>query len=310
MAFSPPSIELSSGGRPLDASPDALGAMEEATHLLGDPEALREQLAETGYLLIRGFHDRDRVVAARRSILQKLADADWVDPDGPLEAGRLLPDAEKPAGLLEYAYEEPAVENVIYGPAMMALMDALLGGPAMHFDYTWLRTTPPGNGTPPHCDLVFMGRGTHHLFTCWTPLGDIDYEQGGLMVLEDSHRKRNRIAGYLKGDFDSFCANRPEAEIDRSERAHAGHLTDNPVRLRQSLGGRWLTTEFRMGDILIFPMYLIHASLDNTSEDRVRLSTDSRYQLATEAVDPRWVRPAPGERPPGHGPHVARGVIC
>jgi len=50
---------------------------------------------------------------------------------------------------------------------------------------------------------------------------------------------------------------------------------------------------------------MIHASLDNQT-NRFRLSSDSRYQLASEPADERWI----GDKPPGHGPHVSKGVIC
>jgi hypothetical protein len=51
-------------------------------------------------------------------------------------------------------------------------------------------------------------------------------------------------------------------------------------------------------------MFTMHASLVNLS-DRYRLSSDTRYQLASEPVDERWV----GEKPKGHygwnaGPQV------
>lgn len=52
-------------------------------------------------------------------------------------------------------------------------------------------------------------------------------------------------------------------------------------------------------------MFTLHASLDNRT-NRVRLSTDSRYQLANEAVDERWV----GENPIAHGPDAKIAMIC
>ena len=69
-----------------------------------------------------------------------------------------------------------------------------------------------------------------------------------------------------------------------------GMLSKNPVSLRKKLGGRWLTAEFKAGDLLTFGMKLVHASLDNQSS-RIRLSTDTRYQLAAQEIDPRWVGP-------------------
>lgn len=53
-------------------------------------------------------------------------------------------------------------------------------------------TTAPrsgGPGTAPHCDLVYMGRGTKNVFTMWVPYGEVPLELGGLMVLEQSHLK-------------------------------------------------------------------------------------------------------------------------
>ena len=46
---------------------------------------------------------------------------------------------------------------------------------------------------------------------------------------------------------------------------------------------RVLTTDFGAGDVVIFGMFMLHGSLDNVSPiNRVRLSCDVRYQLASE----------------------------
>ena len=52
---------------------------------------------------------------------------------------------------------------------------------------------------------------------------------------------------------------------------------------------------FPAGDLIIFNMFLMHASLVNTS-DKIRITADTRYQLASEPIDERWV----GEKPRGH----------
>jgi hypothetical protein len=52
-------------------------------------------------------------------------------------------------------------------------------------------------------------------------------------------------------------------------------------------------------------MATVHASMDNQT-NRFRLSSDSRYQLASEAIDERWI----GEKPVGHGLAGKRGKIC
>jgi ectoine hydroxylase-related dioxygenase (phytanoyl-CoA dioxygenase family) len=151
-----------------------------------------------------------------------------------------------------------------------------------------------------------MGRGTRHLYTAWTPLGDISLEVGGLMILENSHRLEKIRDTYGRKDVDSYCSNRADADLYASgDKKWGGWLSPNTVMLRERLDGRWLTTEFRAGDLLTFGMFTIHASLDNHS-DRIRLSSDSRYQLASEPVDERWV----GEKPVGHTSAGKRGRIC
>ena len=67
-----------------------------------------------------------------------------------------------------------------------------------------------------------------------------------------------------------------------------------------------MTADFQAGDVVIFGLTTVHASLDNQTEHGARLSTDSRYQRADAPIDERWI----GDDPPGHGPQSGRGTIC
>jgi ectoine hydroxylase-related dioxygenase (phytanoyl-CoA dioxygenase family) len=206
----------------------------------------------------------------------------------------------------DLAQMSPALKQLLYSGRMMEFFQVFLGGKVRPFDYTWLRAVAPGKGTYPHCDIVYMGRGTDKLYTAWTPLGDISWELGGLMILENSHRLENIKNSYGRKDVDSYCANRKTAHLYASnQKWWDGALSKNPVSLRKKYGGRWLSAEFQAGDVLIFGMYTIHASLDNHSCS-IRLSSDSRYQLASESVDERWV----GSNPIGHSVAGKRGRIC
>ena len=53
-------------------------------------------------------------------------------------------------------------------------------------------------------------------------------------------------------------------------------------------------------------MFLVHASLDNRTPNLLRISSDARYQRASEPIDERWV----GLNPPGHTSAGKRGRIC
>ena len=195
---------------------------------------------------------------------------------------------------------------------MIKFCERFLGGPVRHFDYTWCRVECPGehSATRPHYDIVFMGRGARNLCSSWTPLGDVPQRMGGLMILENSHRQEHIKATYGQLDVDAYCANYPDtAEIESGEkrwqRADGGAYSRDVMAVRQEIGGRWLTTDYQLGDLLVFSMYTMHAALDNMT-NQLRLSTDSRYQLASEPVDERWI----GENYIAHGPVAKKGMIC
>ena len=74
----------------------------------------------------------------------------------------------------------------------------------------------------------------------------------------------------------------------------------DPGALRSRYGGRWLTTDYRAGDVLCFTMQTLHGALDNNSpQGRCRLSSDSRYQAEGEPLDQRWNGSSIEEHGPG-----------
>ena len=207
------------------------------------------------------------------------------------------------------AKDNAALMKVLYDGPMMDFYARFLDGEVLHFDFTWFRAVSPGGSTPPHTDAVYMNRGTDALYTSWTPIGDVPQKLGGLMVLEGSHKHQKLRENYSRMDVDTVCENRRDANSKRvsamGKARTGGWLSQNPVKLRDALGGRWLTSEFRAGDLLMFSIFTVHASIDNQT-DRIRLSSDSRYQRASEAVDERWI----GDKPYAHSERAKRGVIC
>ena len=126
------------------------------------------------------------------------------------------------------------------------------------------------------------------------------------MVLEGPHRRMDLLDKYVYRDVTTFCENKPERNARAGKWSFSGTLSHNPPMVRNKFGGRWLTTEYQAGDFLTFGMFLVHASLDNRTEDRLRLSSDSRYQRASEPIDERWI----GANPPGHSTAGKRGRVC
>lgn len=293
-------------GHELDNGDSTLGFMREANDALGDHKALQALMEENGYLLLRGVLNKQDVLSARRHVLEQLAATGQLDPSVPLMSG-----TPKPETKLFFQPElaqknNPPLQHLLYAQDgnLMRLFRFFLNGDVRHYDFTWLRCISPGLGTPSHCDVVFMGRGTRKVYTAWVPLGDVDFVSGGLMVLEGSHKNQRLRETYGARDVDSYCENDPNDEA-RTANGFNGWLSEDPNKIRRSLGGRWLVSEYETGDAVIFCMDLVHGGMDNRS-NRLRLSSDSRYQLASEAIDERWI----GENPPGHGSAGKRGRIC
>ncbi len=186
---------------------------------------------------------------------------------------------------------------------MIEFFQAFLGQPVRHYDYTWVRSVGRGHGTPPHEDIVYMGRGTWNLWTAWTPMGDVSWDLGGLMVMPGTHRHERLRQGYARRDVDAYCVSKPGEGWNHP--GSEGWLSKDPVGVRRGLKAPWVSAEFRAGDVVIFNTCLVHAGLDNHT-NRIRLSTDSRYQPASEPVDERWI----GANPTAHGAAGKRALIC
>ena len=60
----------------------------------------------------------------------------------------------------------------------------------------------------------------------------------------------------------------------------------------EEFGTRWLSTDYRLGDVIIFSTRGLHATLDNRSKG-FRVSIDVRFQPARDVTDPRFEGPYP-----------------
>lgn len=299
---------LRSLGHKLDPSPDCFGWFRDSRSLLDDPPAIRTRFAEDGYVYLTSALDRDAVDHARGRMLEQLDELGMLQPGAPVSDG-IARTPWQPQSVHNLIHGNHPLQKLLYAGRMLEIHELLFGASIRHFDFTWIRAIGPGRGTAPHADAVYMGRGTQRLVTAWTPLMEIPLQVGGLIVMLGSHRIR-RLRKYFAYDVDSFCENQPDRE---AKDVHGwvgplgdGKLGENPAMLQKAIGLPWLTAEtYRPGDLLIFSLQTLHASLDNSS-DRVRLSTDSRYQPADEPADPRWVGPDPA----GHSPNNRRALIC
>ncbi|MCG9128310.1 phytanoyl-CoA dioxygenase family protein [Candidatus Poribacteria bacterium] len=269
----------------LEQEIDVRTDLRESNDILDNPLALKERMHEDGYLLIRDLHAKDEVLAARKVILEKLDGKGMLLPDAPLMDGIFNPDYPEPTSTGSMGNKQltklPEFQAVVEGKPVMGFFKEFLGGEARTFDFKWLRTAGPGSGSHIHYDIVFMGRGTQDLYSCWTPFGDVSLDMGPIVFCLGSNR------------FDKVRKTYGQSDVDRD--LIEGHFSHKPLDVIEKFGGYWATTSFSAGDVIIFSMFLMHASLVNTS-DKIRITADTRYQLASEPIDERWI----GENPKGH----------
>jgi len=303
------------------------GYLFDSSHLLKKTDLLHQKLEEDGYLYLPGFFESEAVLEARKVVTDRLMEEGFLDKSHPPidgivsnvkivnaksafrpETGKENLEPVKTYNADDLTKQNRPLLDLLYKGKLMEFFERFFGGPVRHYNYTWFRAVSPGMGTPPHCDWVYMSRGTPNLLTTWMPVGDAPLDVGGLMILECSHGKSGRLQKYLSRDVDEYCVNGTNArKIESGEMLYEwdGTLSQNPVSLREKLGGRWLTAEFKAGDILIFTVRTIHASLDNQS-NQIRLSADTRYQPADEPIDERYVV----ENPVPYAPEFKKGRIC
>ena len=255
-----------------------LGQLRDSQDLLGDMPSLRQRMDEDGYLLLRGQIDREVVLAGRKTILKEMQTRQALVPDTPLLDGVMPPGGRTVRLMGNEISHHPAILAVLENAVLYDLFDAFFAGPSLTFPFKWMRAVGNEQYTAAHCDFVYMGRGSRNLHTVWIPFGDIPIEQGTLAICRGSH------------NLDSFARirdtyGRMDVDRDRIE----GHFERDPMEIVDRFGGKWLASDYRAGDVIIFGMHTMHASTTNLT-NRFRLSCDVRYQPASDPVDERWKR--------------------
>ncbi len=279
--------EVDLGGKYLTAN------LRDSRSILDDQEALQARFEDDGYLLIRGFHDRKLVLEARKRVLQHLATHGCIDESAELMDGVIPPNSKAPrmTGQQVITHTEQLL-TVLENKRVFDFFNNFYGEPAITFDYKWLRAIGPAGFTGAHYDVVYMGRGSTRLCTAWTPLGDMDIQQGPLALCIGSHK----LPGYNK-------VRETYGRMDVDRDLVEGIFSKDPVEIVDRFGGQWQTTDFRAGDILILGMFTMHASLTNTTK-QWRISCDTRFQPAGDEIDDRWI----GEKPVEHYASNAPGA--
>lgn len=250
--------------------------MQVSNDLLHDPEALRERMDHDGYLYFEQVLDRERIREVRRGILGVTQKLGWTEPDAfPMSQRCIVEPLREEDDEFIRGYQEiqrlQTFHELAHDERLMEIMRAVLGESAFPHPLKIARLAFPDHyeaTTPPHQDYP-NNQGTTSLTAAWIPTCDMEPELGGLAVLRGSHRwGLLPVAGHIGAG--NRCAVVPP------EMAEAC---------------RWVTTEFAMGDVLLFPSLTVHASLHNASEFFMRLSVDFRYQLEGQPLTEGCLEP-------------------
>ena len=271
-----------------------------------DMKILRKRYAKDGYLFLKKLLLRDDVISFREWVFDKLMDTgilkEKTDPKHGIanpeleknlkenfsQSGRSLNPAVKER--ISQLVKSTKYESFCSQLRLTNFIDEFIDGISYLHKRKILRHTLPNsdNATPAHYDLIYLRAGTDNIITAWIPIGDVSIEEGGLMYLEGSHLEGVK----LEKEFSI-----KNADLSREEQINAfnknmtdgGWISKDFPDLANKFNSQWLVANYEAGDVLLHSPYLIHASTNNGSqENRIRLSTDIRFQNVNDKIDTRW----------------------
>lgn len=245
-----------------------------------DARELLARMEEQGYLFFRGVVPAQTVEEVRRGVLELCDEAGWLDKSRPLMDAIAAP-GQQPLreGMPEYiaVYRQvlrlPEFHDFPESQPLRAVAQKLLGeAPLVHPRRIGRITFPHllEAATPAHQDFFYI-RGAVETYSCWAPLGDCPMELGGLAIEPGSHRR-----GFIEHTVSSPGVGGSGVPVQEEETV-------------------WHSTDFNAGDALFFHSYTIHKALPNLTPNRLRLSTDNRYQRPKEEIAPGSLKSHLGE---------------
>ncbi|ENN88768.1 hypothetical protein RHSP_43751 [Rhizobium freirei PRF 81] len=285
-------LSLVANGKILSTAPNRLGYLTPTDPRIG-VEAIRRLYEENGYVWLKGFLPRDEIIEFRGWVFGHMAAtgliAPGTDPRNGIAAA-IAPDSKAVDRCLMALVRSAAYEGFCAQPRMARFMDEFLQGISYLHKRKIMRHVRPGTttATPAHYDLVYLRGGTSRVVTAWIPIGDIPVEMGGLTYLEGSHAigaRMEREFGERNKDLS------PEERVSAYNRnmMEGGWVSKDLPDMAERFDTRWLIADYEAGDIMLHSPFMIHASTTNQDElQRLRLSTDIRYQNVEDEIDARW----------------------
>ena len=285
-------LNLVANGKTLSTAPNRLGYLTPTDPGIG-VEAIRRLYEENGYVWLKGFLSRNEVIEFRGWVFGHLASTGLIAQDtDPRDgvAAAIAPDNRAVDRYLMSLVRSVAYEGFCAQPRMARFMDEFLAGISYLHKRKIMRHVRPGTttATPAHYDLVYLRSGTSRVVTSWIPIGDIPVEMGGLTYLEGSHA----IGARMEREFNEQNGDlSPEERVSAYNRnmTEGGWVSKDLPDMAERFDTRWLVADYEAGDIMLHSPFMIHASTTNQDKgQRLRLSTDIRYQNVNDEIDARW----------------------
>jgi len=244
---------------------------KESNEILDQPDRIRKRMRFEGYLFFRNLISRDKVMAVRHGVVQACREAGWLKADvPPEEAITDHPPVMEGDPEWEPVYEKvqkmESFHRLAHEPAVVRVIEAIFEEPVFRLPMTIARIALPDNerATPPQQDYFYV-KGSTETISCWTPLGNVPAEIGGLVLQEGSHKSGVKAT-----------------------KKHPG-VGGNTIDVDPALP--WRGTDFRAGDVLFFHCLTTHAARPSLSKDRLRFSLDFRYVGLSHSVSDSWLLP-------------------
>jgi hypothetical protein len=261
---------------------EELKELRVSSDAMNDPEELRRRIAEEGYLFFKHLQPVDKLLALRKEMLTVIQQGGWLVPGtDPLE-GIARVSAQCTEGDVAYTdvyhevYKLEAFHRSAHWPEVTEMVAKIMSRPIMPHPEKIARLWFPKyteHTTPIHQDFVHF-QGNFATLTCWAPVGDCPIELGGLAVLPGSHKVNQVLDHHFSLGAGGLYVDVPEQALQHKE-----------------LDVAWHTTNYEIGDTLIFPALMIHKALPNYTEDKLRVSLDNRYQAIGDPIAAHMLEP-------------------
>ena len=253
----------------------ALKELRVSNDAMNNPEELRLRIAEEGYLFFKKLQDPGKLWALREEMLTTIQAGGWLvagtEPmDGIADISTQCTEGDSAyAEVYHEVYKLEAFHRSGHWPEVIGMVEKIIGKPVLPHPQKIARLWFPkytAHTTPIHQDFVHF-QGNFETYTCWAPVGDCPIELGGLAVLPGSHKSNKVLEHHFSLGAGGLCVNTDDLE------------------------GDWHSTNYEIGDTLIFPALTIHKALPNLTEDRLRVSLDNRYQAVDAPIAEHMLEP-------------------